>query len=136
MWGRPVPWVPGAPQEKRKGHDKLYDFIIKNVRIIDGTGMPGFYGEVAVKDRIITKVRLESLRGYLACHQWARYGIGSGFIDSHSHSDTSWFVDRRVSQVDAGVTTEVTGQCGASAAPFTEKRKSALKNRLQKKVLK
>ena len=106
----------------------MYDFIIKNVRIIDGTGMPGFYGEVAVKDGIITKVSWKVCGDTLRVINGQGMVLAPGFIDSHSHSDTSWFVDRRgESKLMQGVTTEVTGQCGASAAPFTEKRKSALK---------
>lgn len=42
-----------------------------------------------------------------------------GFIDAHSHSDTYLFIDPwATSKIYQGVTTEVTGNCGASAAPL------------------
>lgn len=104
----------------------MLDFKIKNVRIVDGTGSPYFHGEVGVKDGKIVEVgwrvdgeaeRVIDGRGLI---------LAPGFIDSHSHSDTTWFLDRRgESKLMQGVTTEVTGQCGASAAPYGEKRRAA-----------
>lgn len=102
------------------------DFIIKNVRIIDGTGSPWFYGSVAVKDGVIVKVGGHVDEGAAKVIDGQGLVLAPGFIDSHSHSDTTWFVDNRgESKIRQGVTTEVTGQCGASAAPVTEKRLGA-----------
>lgn len=104
----------------------MHDFKITNVRIVDGTGAPYFHGEVAVKDGRIVEVgwRVEGdARRVIDGHGLV---LSPGFIDSHSHSDTTWFVDRRGElKLMQGVTTEVTGQCGASAAPFGEKRRAA-----------
>lgn len=107
----------------------MQDFIIKNVRIIDGTGMPYFYGQAAVKDGVITEVGRRFCGDALRVVDGRGMVLSPGFIDSHSHSDTPWFVDSRgESKLMQGVTTEVTGQCGASAAPMTEKRKAAQVN--------
>ena len=47
--------------------------------------------------------------------------VSPGFIDIHSHSDFTLFVNRRgESKIRQGITTEVTGNCGFTAAPVTE----------------
>jgi len=102
----------------------MSEFIVKNVRIVDGTGAPWFYGEVAVKDGVIVKVGEKADWDAATVIDGGGLVLAPGFIDSHSHSDTPWFVDNRgESKIRQGVTTEVTGQCGMSAAPVTEKRR-------------
>ncbi len=104
----------------------VYDLIFRNVRIVDGTGAPWFYGEVAVFGDEIAEVSYKidaNAKRVIDCKGMV---LSPGFIDAHSHSDTCWFVDRRgESKIRQGVTTEVTGQCGASPAPVTEKRKDS-----------
>ena len=104
----------------------MYDFKITNVRIVDGTGAPYFHGEVAVREGKIVELgrRVEGdAHRVIDGHGLI---LAPGLIDSHSHSDTTWFLDRRgESKLMQGVTTEVIGQCGASAAPFGEKRRAA-----------
>lgn len=105
----------------------MFDLIIKNARILDGTGAPWFRGDVAVKDGKI--VRVGCLNGEEAKEiQEAedRY-LAPGFMDIHSHSDCSLpkypLAESRVLQ---GVTTEIGGDCGLSVAPVSrdpEKKK-------------
>ena len=96
----------------------MQDILIKNVRVIDGTGAPWFHGEVFVKDGKIAAVakKVEATASRVIDGQGLV--LAPGFIDSHSHSDTNWFLDPRgESKIRQGVTTEVTGQCGESGAP-------------------
>lgn len=95
----------------------MLDLVIKNGRIVDGTGNPWFFGDIGVKDGIIThvgKVEEESLRTIDA--QWEV--VAPGFIDGHCHSDLL-ILDRPLCDIklQQGVTTEVVGNCGLAPAP-------------------
>lgn len=101
-----------------------YDVILKNGRIIDGNGNPWYKGEVAIKDGHIKKVG-SLINGN--CTEEIDVNnniICPGFIDVHSHSDYVFFIDSTAqSKVRQGVTTEVTGNCGMSGAPYLESLK-------------
>jgi N-acyl-D-amino-acid deacylase len=98
-----------------------FNIIIKNGRIVDGSGSPWFYGDVGVKGERIIHVgdltRFEAERtvdasGLLVC---------PGFVDVHTHSDASFLVNPKAdSKIRQGITTEIVGNCGDSAAPVTE----------------
>jgi N-acyl-D-amino-acid deacylase len=95
-----------------------YDLVIRNAKLVDGTGNPWVYADVAVHgDRIAavgrvtgTGTREIDARGLV---------VAPGFIDMHSHSDYLLLEDGNApSKVRQGVTTEVLGE-GNSAGPFT-----------------
>src|SRR5207244_13621312 len=70
----------------RGGTAMAYDLLIKNGLIVDGSGMPAFRGDVAVKDGKI--VELGKLSG--AAGQTVDAGgqaVAPGFIDNHCHYD-------------------------------------------------
>jgi N-acyl-D-amino-acid deacylase len=60
----------------------------------------------------------------------AGMALAPGFIDAHSHSDELWLVDgRALGKIAQGVTTEIAGNCGSSAAPlYGEARTSKLQD--------
>lgn len=95
----------------------MFDLLIKNAKIVDGSGSPWFYGNIAVKgDEIVGVGRVDgpAARVIDAMGQF----VTPGFIDAHSHSDDTLLVNPLAeSKVRQGVTAEVIGQCGASAAP-------------------
>jgi N-acyl-D-aspartate/D-glutamate deacylase len=98
--------------------EPAYDLLIRNGKIIDGTGNPWFRGDVAVRgDRIVAVGRVPpgtarreiDARGLV---------VAPGFIDMHSHSDFVLLEDGDAqSKVRQGVTTEVLGE-GQSAGPY------------------
>lgn len=96
-----------------------YDVLIENGRVIDGAGNPWFRADVGVVGDRIEAVG--NLRGADAERRIDARGliVAPGFIDIHSHSDYTVLLDTRVeSKVRQGVTTEVVGNCGSSAAPM------------------
>ncbi|MBQ7565837.1 MAG: D-aminoacylase [Oscillospiraceae bacterium] len=102
----------------------MYDLIIKNGVVIDGTGSPGFHADVAVKDGKIARIG-RGLTGAAKTLDAAGLVVTPGFIDSHSHADSSVlrFPDL-TEKVEQGITVNIAGQCGSSATPLsrTEKR--------------
>jgi len=95
----------------------MYDLIIKNARIIDGTGAPWTLGDVAVQDGKIAAVGSVSGAAKAVVDAGQRY-LTPGFIDIHSHSDGEILrCPTAESRILQGVTTDVGGNCGSSVAP-------------------
>lgn len=105
------------------------DTLIINGKIIDGTGNPWFKADIGIKDGKIVSIKkrikqdaeqIISADGLVVC---------PGFIDIHSHSDYTLLVNPKAeSKIRQGVTTEVVGNCGSSAAPIIgEMKERALK---------
>jgi N-acyl-D-aspartate/D-glutamate deacylase len=96
----------------------MFDVLIRQGRIIDGTG-----GRASVADIGIRGTRIEAvgrLEGSSASRSIDASGmtVAPGFIDSHTHSGLNLLVDpRALSSLRQGVTTEVIGNCGYSPAP-------------------
>jgi len=105
----------------------MYDLIIKGGKIIDGTGNPWFYGDIGVKDGKILKVGKLSFEDCKYLIDAENLVVCPGFIDMHSHSDLVPFINPYMeSKVRQGVTTEVVGNCGFSAAPLNDFLKEEL----------
>ncbi len=98
-----------------------YDIIIRNGRVIDGAGRPGFRADVAIKgDRI---ARIGNLTGVNATREIDARGqvVAPGFIDMLGQSEGFLLIDpRAMSKVMMGVTTEITGE-GESIAPVNDR---------------
>jgi len=101
-----------------------YDLVIKNGRIIDGSGNPWFKADIGVSGGAIaavsgTDAAMEGRRVLDA----AGKVVSPGFIDTHSHDDAYILIDPQCSQkVLQGVTTDVIGNCGFSLAPLSDAR--------------
>lgn len=95
-----------------------YDLLLRNGKIVDGTGNPWFVGDVAIKgDKIVAIGR--ALEG-TATREIDAKGlvVAPGFIDMHSHSDYLLLEDGKgESKIRQGVTTEVLGE-GNSVGPY------------------
>ena len=89
----------------------LYDIVIHNGRMIDGTGNPWFEADVAVKDgkiAAIGKLNPESGRRAISAR---RRVVTPGFIDMHTHSDQPLIADGNAeSKVRQGVTFDIIGE--------------------------
>ena len=88
--------------------------------IIDGTGKPGFYGEVVVEGDKIAEVipHATSPSTSPSTSTSTSTLITPGFIDAHAHSDAYLVLEPSApSKTTQGITTEINGQCGGSIAP-------------------
>jgi N-acyl-D-amino-acid deacylase len=98
-----------------------YDLLIKNGRVVDGTGRAGYVTDVAIKgDRIarIGKLAKANARRVIDARGLV---VAPGFIDMLGQSETNLLIDpRAMSKVMQGVTTEITGE-GGSVAPINER---------------
>ncbi len=94
-----------------------YDVIIRNGRIINGSGNPWVSGDVAIRgDRIVA---IGNLAGAEAKRVIDAHGlvVSPGFIDMLGQSEFSLLIDNRsLSKLSQGITSEITGE-GQSAAP-------------------
>jgi N-acyl-D-amino-acid deacylase len=96
-----------------------YDVLFRDGRIVDGTGSPWFRGDLAVEDGRIAAVGAVGSDAD-ADEEVPLDGsaIAPGFIDIHTHSDFTLPANRDAhSKIRQGVTLEVVGNCGTSAAP-------------------
>ncbi|MBE1442500.1 N-acyl-D-amino-acid deacylase family protein [Paenibacillus sp. OAS669] len=109
----------------------MLDLILKNGRIVDGTGNPWFFGDVGVKDGQIAAVGQLDMEAHETIHVH-RQVISPGFIDGHCHSDLM-ILDHPFSEIKIrqGVTTEVVGNCGLAPAPFVREQAELLQSYVQ-----
>ena len=98
------------------------DLVIRNARILDGSGGPGFSGDVEVSEgRIATVGTAGSGKREIDAHGLV---LSPGFVDTHSHDDGAFIrypgMEFKLAQ---GVTSEVSGNCGSSTIPNEPGRK-------------
>ena len=98
-----------------------YDLLIKDGRIIDGTGSPWYAGDVAIKDGHIAAIgRLGDAQAKQVIDAKGQV-VAPGFIDMLGQSEVTLLVDPRVpSKIFQGITTEITGE-GESIAPLDDR---------------
>lgn len=96
----------------------MLDLIIKNGRIVDGTGNPWYWGEIGIKDGQIAAMGRLGQTEARAVADAAGQVVAPGFIDGHSHSDLL-VLDEPHGRIKLmqGVTTEVVGNCGLGPSP-------------------
>jgi N-acyl-D-amino-acid deacylase len=103
-----------------EGQQTEFDLLIRNGRIVDGTGNPSFVNDVGLRDGKIAAIG--SLAGARAARVIDANGlaVAPGFIDIHNHSDDTVLEDGDAqSMVHQGVTSMIFGE-GGSAAPSAE----------------
>ena len=109
--------------------EKPYDFVIKDAFVFDGDSLVPHRQDIAISDnRIVLVGNVE--RGEAKEVIEAEGLVASpGFIDFHTHSDFNPLVYPHLgNKVLQGVTTEVVGNCGMSAAPVLSFHIAEIKN--------
>jgi N-acyl-D-amino-acid deacylase len=109
----------------------MYSLLIKNGKIIDGTGNPWLYADVAIKGETI--VRIGQIEGDPSGKtvDAKNLVICPGFIDQHSHADLIFASDDQhrylEGRIRQGITTEILGNCGISVTPVNNHSKGLMK---------
>jgi N-acyl-D-aspartate/D-glutamate deacylase len=97
----------------------MLDIVIRNARIVDGSGLPAFHGDVGIANG-----RLARVGGQLAASARREIDaegrvVAPGFIDPHTHFDAQLLWDGQARPaLEHGVTTVVHGNCSLSLAPL------------------
>ena len=102
----------------------MFDLLIKNGRVLDGSGNPWVMADVAAKDgRIAAVGRLGDAASETVVDASGRI-VCPGFVDGHSHSDLYVLAAPESRQkIMQGFTTEVVGLDGMSVAPVSDAQK-------------
>jgi N-acyl-D-aspartate/D-glutamate deacylase len=95
-----------------------WDFLVKNGKIVDGTGSPWFRADVAIAHGRIAEIRPHLAGDARDVLEADGLFVCPGFIDTHTHSDFVFFVDPTAqSKVRQGVTTRSEGGRASSPSP-------------------
>ncbi|CAN5816575.1 amidohydrolase family protein [soil metagenome] len=110
-----------------------YDLIVRNGRVLDGTGNPWIYTNIAVSgDRIVAIGRLEGATARRVIDATDLY-VAPGFIDVHSHAATG-LVKRDLSAAQPllaqGITTVIVNPDGGGAVDLIRQRRDLLEHGL------
>src|SRR5260221_1310778 len=96
-----------------------FDLVLRNGRVVDGTGNPSYFTDIALKDgriaaigKVIGEAKQEiDVRGLI---------VAPGFIDVHTHAEEIDELPLAENFLRMGVTTLVLGNCGSSVLSVGE----------------
>lgn len=105
----------------------MFDLIIKNGFLLDGSGQQGFTADIGIVGERITAMGDLDAAQCKDSYDATGSIVSPGFIDVHTHSDYALHLDNRAeSQIRQGVTTELVGLCGFSLAPCNDTTRKML----------
>ncbi|MEA1883570.1 MAG: amidohydrolase family protein, partial [Thermotogota bacterium] len=96
-----------------------FDILVKNGKIIDGTGNPSFYGDIGIIGDSIVVVGDLSGKNATKIIDAQGMVVSPGFIDIHTHCDYGLgriSSNANLNYLIQGTTTVVTGNCGGSVS--------------------
>lgn len=101
----------------------MYDYILRGGTIVDGTKKPAYKADLAIKDGKIAVIAGAISGEAKEVIDVTGLAVAPGFIDIHSHSDTTFLMDDRgEAKLYQGVTSELAGQCGSTIYPCPDDR--------------
>jgi N-acyl-D-amino-acid deacylase len=96
-----------------------FDIKVVNGLVFDGSGKKPIRCDIGINKNLVTKMGDLSTAAAEKTIDADGCVVCPGFIDAHSHSDTYLLLEpSAASKVYQGITTEICGNCGASAAPL------------------
>ncbi len=108
----------------------MYDLLIANGRVVDGSGSPWFVADVGVKDGRIARIGAIDTGDAARVVDATGLIVAPGFVDIHSHADFVLPDPQHMAVLGPfmrqGITTLITGNCGLSAAPLAPENLSLL----------
>jgi len=109
-----------------------FDAVIRNGRVLDGSGTPWQVRDIGIRRGKIAQVgRLNRAKADLLIDADGKY-VAPGFIDIHTHSDLGILVEPTAEcAVRQGVTTHVIGNCGDSPAPVSDRHRDLARRRFE-----
>jgi len=111
---------------------KDFDIFIQNGTIVDGSGDKQFRADVVIRDGRIKDINTNLDVEAKVIIDADGLVVSPGFIDVHSHSDTTLPFDNHLeSTIRQGITSSVVGSCGLSLAPVKEERIGLLKQEFE-----
>ena len=95
-----------------------FDSLIRNVKVVDGSGRDPYQADVAIDAGLIRAIGNLSASSARQVIEGEGRALAPGFIDVHTHDDTSVIrKPQMLAKLSQGVTTVIVGNCGISAAP-------------------
>lgn len=108
----------------------MYQLLVTNGRIIDGTGNPWYKADLAVTNGRIVALNPNLTESAEHIIDASKLTVSPGFIDLHTHSDSTIATNNKAtSSIMAGVTTEAIGNCGSSMYGFSPNYLETLRKR-------
>ena len=110
----------------------MYDLVIRNGTVVDGTGLPKYRADVGVTGDRIAAIGRIAEKGKEEIDATGHV-VSPGFIDGHTHMDAQVFWDPLGScSCWHGVTTVVMGNCGFTLAPGRSKQRDLIVNNIER----
>ncbi len=96
----------------------MFDIVIKNGKIIDGTGSPSYFADIAISGGKIARIA-KNIEGGKEVIDATGLTVTPGFIDSHGHGDYAILpFPGQIEKIEQGITVSIGGQCGDTAFPI------------------
>ena len=107
------------------------DIVIKNGKIVDGTGSEPFSGDIAIKGDMISEMGEVTSSGKVELNADGRV-VSPGFVDIHTHLDAQIGWDQELKPVSQhGVTSVLMGNCGVTFAPCKPEDRELIAHMMQ-----
>jgi len=101
----------------------MYDLVLQGGLIVDGTRAEPYKANVCILDGKIAKITGEAVSDAKEVVDVSGLTVTPGFIDIHSHSDSTYLSEKPLeSHLAQGVTTQIAGNCGSSKVPAVVKK--------------